>query len=95
MSTFNRSEIMKSAWNLVRTAGKSISEALRAAWAKAKAPKEPVYIGMKLQSPANGVMTEVVDVMEKMIVCVSGGRNFNIPRDQFFSLILPKCNIIA
>lgn len=36
MATFNRSEIMKSAWNFVRTAGKTISEGLKAAWAKAK-----------------------------------------------------------
>ena len=35
---FNKSEIFKSAWNLVKTAGKSLSEALKAAWAKAKAP---------------------------------------------------------
>jgi len=33
---FNKSEIFKAAWNLVKTAGKSLSEALKAAWAKAK-----------------------------------------------------------
>ena len=35
---FNKSEIFKAAWSLVKTAGKTISEALKAAWAKAKAP---------------------------------------------------------
>jgi hypothetical protein len=37
--TYNRSNILKSAWNLVKTAGKSFSEAMRMAWAEAKAPK--------------------------------------------------------
>lgn len=34
---YNKSEIMKRAWNLVKTANVSISVALKAAWATAKA----------------------------------------------------------
>lgn len=34
---YNKSEIMSNAWNLVRTAGVSLSTALKAAWALAKA----------------------------------------------------------
>ena len=49
-TTFNRSNILKSAWNLVKTAGKSFSEALRQAWAEAKAPKvdKPVELAKKV-----------------------------------------------
>lgn len=36
MATFNKSEILKSAWNLVKTSGLTISEGLRKAWADAK-----------------------------------------------------------
>ena len=36
MTTFNKSEIFKNAWTIVRTAGKTLSEALKAAWVKAK-----------------------------------------------------------
>lgn len=34
---YNKSQIMKDAWNLIKTAGVSLSTALKAAWAKAKA----------------------------------------------------------
>lgn len=36
MRKYNRSEIMRNAWNLVRTAKMNISAALKAAWALAK-----------------------------------------------------------
>ena len=39
---YNKSEIMKAAWNLVKTAGMTISAALKAAWASAKAPVEMI-----------------------------------------------------
>lgn len=42
----NRSEIMKAAWNLVKTAGKTISEGLKAAWAKAKNKAEGMITTM-------------------------------------------------
>lgn len=32
----NKSQLFKNAWNIVRTAGKSISEALKTAWAQVK-----------------------------------------------------------
>ena len=38
MKKYNLSEIMKRAWELVKTAGASMSEALRKAWQEAKAP---------------------------------------------------------
>jgi hypothetical protein len=37
-TTYNKSAIFRNAWSLVKTAGKSLSEALKAAWNKAKAP---------------------------------------------------------
>lgn len=36
MNTFNKSQIFKSAWNLVKSTGAKISDALRSAWAIAK-----------------------------------------------------------
>ena len=38
MKKYNLSAIMKRAWELVKTAGASMSEALRKAWQEAKAP---------------------------------------------------------
>jgi hypothetical protein len=37
-TTFNRSQITKSAWTLVKTQGLSFSEAMKQAWAEAKLP---------------------------------------------------------
>ena len=37
MKKYNRSEIMKNAWTIVRNFGKNISEALKMAWNLAKA----------------------------------------------------------
>ncbi|TXK52410.1 hypothetical protein FVR03_01450 [Pontibacter qinzhouensis] len=45
---FNKSQIFKAAWSLVKTAGKSLSEALRAAWAMAKQPKSIVDIAKEI-----------------------------------------------
>lgn len=42
MKKYNKSEIMKNAWNLVRTLGMTMSEALRKAWADAKTTLEKV-----------------------------------------------------
>ena len=36
MATYNKSQIFKNAWALVKSTGKKLSEALKAAWAKAK-----------------------------------------------------------
>ena len=41
---YNKSEIMKAAWNLVKTAGMTISAALKSAWASAKSPLKQLYI---------------------------------------------------
>ena len=45
-ATYNRSNILKSAWNLVKTTGKSLSEAMKQAWAEAKEPKVEVKTWM-------------------------------------------------
>lgn len=37
---YNKSEIMKEAWKIVKHLGITISEGLKKAWARAKAPKE-------------------------------------------------------
>lgn len=41
---YNKSEIMKAAWNLVKTAGMTISAALKAAWASAKSPLKQLHM---------------------------------------------------
>lgn len=41
---YNRSEIMKAAWKMVKTAGMKISAALKAAWASAKAPLKQLHM---------------------------------------------------
>lgn len=40
MKKYNRSEIFKAAWKMVKEAGKTISEALKRAWYIAKHPEE-------------------------------------------------------
>lgn len=45
MSKFNKSEIMKNAWSIRRNNNVSMSEALKAAWANAKKPSNPVFEG--------------------------------------------------
>lgn len=42
MKKYNLSQIMKSAWAIRRTTGKTMSESLKASWASAKAPKDIV-----------------------------------------------------
>lgn len=37
-TTYNKSEIFRNAWTIVKTTGKSLSEALKAAWNMAKSP---------------------------------------------------------
>ena len=41
---YNKSEIMKAAWNLVKTAGMTISDALKRAWASAKASVKQLHM---------------------------------------------------
>lgn len=42
---YNKSEIMKNAWNIRRTKNVSMSSALKEAWAVAKKPSKPVFDG--------------------------------------------------
>jgi len=61
MATFNKSEIFKSAWALVRT-GKSLSEALKAAWASAKAPAIAYSLNANGSAVSNNTLTAVFEL---------------------------------
>lgn len=60
MMKYNRSEIMKRAWELVKKEGKTISEGLRQAWAEAKA------VAIKM---IDRVITELKDLIADAVDC--------------------------
>ncbi|MFR9236026.1 MAG: hypothetical protein ACLVLH_24865 [Eisenbergiella massiliensis] len=69
MKKYNLSAIMKRAWELVKSVGDSISEALRKAWQEAKAPsvitmnvigKETFVINTKTGPQSGKTVTVVI-----------------------------------
>ena len=44
MATYNKSNIFKAAWTMVRRYAITLAEALRKAWALAKSPKQEKYV---------------------------------------------------
>lgn len=65
---YNRSEIMKAAWNLVKTSSMTISSALKAAWASAKVSSKVIANGSEKQNAwaADIVSRPVARVIESI-----------------------------
>lgn len=65
---YNKSEIMKAAWNMVKTAGMTISAALKAAWASAKSAIKTIADGTEKQNAwANEIIRKPIAQVKESI----------------------------
>lgn len=65
---YNKSEIMKAAWNLVKTAGMTISAALKAAWSAAKSVVKTITDGTEKQNAwANEIIRRPITQVKESI----------------------------
>lgn len=65
---YNKREIMKAAWNRVKTAGMTISAALKAAWADAKSVIKTITDGTEKQNAwANDIIRKPINQVKESI----------------------------
>lgn len=79
---YNKSEIMKNAWEIRKTSGVTMSVALKKAWNVAKAPKLPEMVGTPKQIAwAIDIRNSVIAALDAKIAAVRGKRAAHlIPR---------------